>query len=91
MSAVDMDSRQNVSPESFVGACSPLLFSDTDSTDAPSALREFLTPWHVQAPPIEAVVFAWGVNEDFQLGMENQADVHRPKGKNKPMMDGWNE
>ena len=28
-------------------------------------------PAYVYDPPIEAVVFAWGVNEDGQLGLEN--------------------
>ena len=37
-------------------------------------------PRYVRQPPIEAVVFAWGVNEDGQLGnLDSTADVMQPK------------
>lgn len=37
-------------------------------------------PRYVRQPPIEAVVFAWGVNEDGQIGnLDSEADVMQPK------------
>ncbi|KAK9819733.1 hypothetical protein WJX72_001724 [[Myrmecia] bisecta] len=36
-------------------------------------------PAYVREPPIEAVVFGWGVSEDGQLGVEGAADVLAPK------------
>lgn len=36
-------------------------------------------PVYVRKPPIEAVVFAWGVNEDGQLGLDCQNNVTTPK------------
>lgn len=34
---------------------------------------------HVLSPPIEAVVFGWGVNEDCQVGIEGNTDILSPK------------
>ncbi|GFR50047.1 hypothetical protein Agub_g12098 [Astrephomene gubernaculifera] len=36
-------------------------------------------PRYVRHPPIEAVVFGWGVSEDGQLGLDTRADVPAPK------------
>mmetsp|Transcript_13602 Transcript_13602/g.29116 ORF Transcript_13602/g.29116 Transcript_13602/m.29116 type:complete len:631 (-) Transcript_13602:438-2330(-) len=36
-------------------------------------------PRYVREPPIEAVVFAWGVNEDGQLGIQSDQNVGTPK------------
>ncbi|CAL8461917.1 g1448 [Coccomyxa elongata] len=36
-------------------------------------------PLYVQEPPIEAVVFGWGVNEDGQLGLDDPENVVAPK------------
>ena len=35
-------------------------------------------PPYVFKPPIEAVVFAWGASEDYQLGLNTENDVHVP-------------
>lgn len=32
-------------------------------------------PDYVLNPPVEAVVYGWGVNEDHQLGIDGVADV----------------
>ncbi|CAL5222769.1 g5181 [Coccomyxa viridis] len=61
------------------------------SSNAPSPQRRLLKqassvgylcralPQYVQRPPIEAVVFGWGVNEDGQLGLDTGNDVLAPK------------
>ncbi|KAK9908666.1 hypothetical protein WJX75_001202 [Coccomyxa subellipsoidea] len=36
-------------------------------------------PQYVQKPPIEAVVFGWGVNEDGQLALDEAENVMAPK------------
>eukprot|EP00884_Botryococcus_braunii_P004691 jgi/Botrbrau1/14222/Bobra.0254s0011.1 len=36
-------------------------------------------PSYVREPPIEAVVFGWGVAEDGQLGLDTEQNVHSPK------------
>ncbi|EFJ39861.1 hypothetical protein VOLCADRAFT_108456 [Volvox carteri f. nagariensis] len=36
-------------------------------------------PYYVRRPPIEAVVFGWGVSEDGQLGVEERENVVAPK------------
>lgn len=36
-------------------------------------------PKYVRSPPVEAVVFAWGVNEDGQLGIDADKNVSTPK------------
>lgn len=36
-------------------------------------------PDYVKHPPIETVVFAWGVNEDRQLGLDLVRDTPTPK------------
>mmetsp|Transcript_2873 Transcript_2873/g.7350 ORF Transcript_2873/g.7350 Transcript_2873/m.7350 type:complete len:538 (+) Transcript_2873:196-1809(+) len=36
-------------------------------------------PAYAHDPPIEAVVFAWGVNEDSQLGLDSRNDHSKPK------------
>lgn len=35
-------------------------------------------PAYCKAPPIEVVVFGWGVTEDGQLGLDDLSDVTRP-------------
>jgi hypothetical protein len=35
-------------------------------------------PSYCTKPPIEVVVFGWGVTEDGQLGLDSKEDVHRP-------------
>ena len=35
-------------------------------------------PEYCGKPPIEAVVFGWGVTEDGQLGMDSLEEIHRP-------------
>jgi hypothetical protein len=42
------------------------------------ALCRALAPF-ARAPPIEAVVFAWGASEDRQLGFDAAADCGAPK------------
>ncbi len=36
-------------------------------------------PRFARHPPIEAVVFGWGVSEDGQLGLDTTKDVTQPK------------
>lgn len=36
-------------------------------------------PAWVSAPPIEAVVFAWGASEDHQLGLDTEDNIDSPK------------
>eukprot|EP00798_Chlamydomonas_sp_ICE-L_P002659 gene2659-17125_t len=63
----------------------------SDSYDAGSAIGDLADitcpvgslcrnlPRYVRNPPIEAVVFAWGVNEDGQLGLLGDGNVPTPK------------
>jgi hypothetical protein len=36
-------------------------------------------PRYARQPPIEAAVFAWGVSEDRQLGLDTEDNVMKPK------------
>jgi hypothetical protein len=38
-----------------------------------------VVPRYARQPPIEAAVFAWGVSEDRQLGLDAEGDVLKPK------------
>jgi len=51
------------------------MFSEEDC--AGSLARKF--PGFVKQPPVESVVFAWGVNEDGQLGLDSVGNHLSPK------------
>lgn len=49
-------------------------------SQSPVGYLHTLLPAHVRDPPIETVLFAWGINEDGQLGIESaQQHVSMPK------------
>jgi hypothetical protein len=61
-------------PESLPPQVNPECFRNTPV----GALCRKL-PQYVKTPPVEAVVFAWGVNEDGQLGIDSEQNVATPK------------
>jgi len=57
----------------------PSLVSPFDGGASPVGVMNRDRPSYVQAPPIEAVVFAWGTSEDRQLGLDTDQPVMAPK------------
>lgn len=45
----------------------------------PAGILCAVIPRYARQPPIEAAVFAWGVSEDRQLGLDTEDNVMKPK------------
>lgn len=49
-----------------------------ESTNPPAGSLHRTVQGYVKNPPIETVLFGWGVSEDCQLGLDSKANIMRP-------------
>lgn len=76
--AFDTDDQPAYSSPAGVATAS---YARSNVSEAPSSAGSLCkrTPQYAREPPVEAVVFGWGVCEDGQLGFETTENVCTPK------------